>query len=193
MSRASDHRLIYVGLGSFLVASVLALGSAAMVVPAISTESGYPVSERAEPHPDGTFTATLDVSHGTEWVSYDLDAGRRVADPAGADLIVRRFWMRAPGGAIDLGEVPLAEARIAPDPAWVLDRPVDGIPQSAALAGWYRYSYLTHLLVSRGHTFAVRRVPSNGVAYVRFDSYYCEPEGTGCLTLRYRLEAEESP
>ena len=56
-----------------------------------------------------------------------------------------------------------------------------------SLAGWYEYSYWSHLLRPKVRTFAVRLASTAGIAYLRFLGYGCEPSGTGCLTLRYRI------
>ena len=79
------------------------------------------------------------------------------------------------------------EARLPENPAWRGDEEVDGELRNPALADWYRYSYWTHRLRSRGRTHAVR-MRSGGVAYLRLESYYCKPEGSGCLTFRYRFD-----
>lgn len=181
------QRLIHYGIGAFLLTSLLFMTMVTLMGGVVGNEPGFAISPVAEPSPDGTFVVTLDTSDRARWVSFDFDSGRVLSDPGRADLIVRRYWLRAPGGVVDLGEVPLDRASVGPDPEWVADVPVDGVPQNPALAGWYAYSYWTHLLESQGRTYALRRIPE-GIAYVRIESYYCAPEGTGCLTIRYRLD-----
>jgi hypothetical protein len=44
----------------------------------------------------------------------------------------------------------------------------------------------THALEPRGHAYAVRRL-LGGTAITTTVSYYCQPEGSGCLTIRYAL------
>ena len=82
--------------------------------------------------------------------------------------------------------VPLTDASVPEGAEWRRDEEVEGVQQNPALQRWYDYSYFTHLLSTKGHVYAVKR-RSGGVVLFRVESYNCEPEGAGCLTLRYRL------
>jgi hypothetical protein len=144
-----------------------------------------PVRETAKPAEDGTFLVTLDVSSPRAWVGFALERGERVPAPE-ADLAARRNVLRARHGAVDLGRVPLQEAVVPESVAWRSDADLDRSSRTDVPGRWYAYGYLTHLLTSKGRVYAVR-CASGAVAYVRVESYYCEPEGSGCLTLRYRL------
>jgi hypothetical protein len=99
--------------------------------------------------------------------------------------------LRAPHGAIDLGRVPLESAHVEPGAAWKDDAQIGGELQNPALRRWYSYSYWTHDLRPLGSTYAVR-LAGGGTAYFQIASYYCKPEGAGCLTLRYRLDLEKN-
>src|SRR5206468_11351066 len=117
-------------------------------------------------------------------VAFSLHSGRRV-EPAAADLLVRRYVVQAPHGALDLGAVPLADAQMPAAPQWFADTRLAGELQNPAFAHWYQYSYWTHVLTSRDNTYAIR-MADGGAALLRIRSYYCAPEGSGCLTLQYR-------
>ncbi len=172
-------------IGGFVIACVVMFFVAGAIKPEV--QPGFPVSEGAVPHTDGTFQITIDVKDRTNWIGIDLAAGRVVLDPAKADIMARRYILRAPGGAIDLGaDVPLADAAVTADADWVEDKDVDGDPQNPALTSWYDYGYMSHLLNSKEKTFAVR-MKGGGIAYLEILSYYCEPHGSGCLTVKYRL------
>ncbi|MDP6946766.1 MAG: hypothetical protein QF464_21630 [Myxococcota bacterium] len=149
-------------------------------------EPGYPLTERAKVQQDGTFMMTMDVTDRDLWVAFDMGQGTRVAHGDAPDLLIRRYVLRAPGGAKDLGKTPLAEATTDPDNGWTEDTVVDGDWMNTALERWYDYSMSNHLLTSKRHTYALRR-PGGGVVYFAVESYYCDPPGSGCMTIRYRL------
>jgi hypothetical protein len=139
---------------------------------------------------DGSFTVTLDASNREEWVGFSFELGRVVPQGLAADIYFRRHYLQAPRGAADLGPVALQigsrQIGSGQGTEWVEDVVVDGVQRNPALSRWYDYSYMTHLLKPRGHTYAVRL--AEGAATMQVVSYYClEPEGTGCLSLRYRV------
>jgi hypothetical protein len=146
----------------------------------------YAPAERATPASDGTFQVTLEVSDRDQWRGFSFGLGQPVASPAEGDIALKRYQMRAPAGAADLGPVELAAAPVDDTTEWVDDREVSGQLQSPVLSSWYTYSYLSHRLLTKGHSFAVRRL-GGGLAVVQILSYYCQPDRAGCLTLRYRL------
>jgi len=185
-------RAIRLAIIAFIVTCVLLLIAGSRLKPLRDTDPGYPVAERAQPMPDGSFVVTLDVKSRDYWVPFSFAAGRVVANEQEADILARRNVLRAPGGVQNLGMVPLADARWN-DSDWVEDEMVDDSLKNPTLSDWYDYSQMTHLLHGRKQTFAVRRRASGGFAYLTIKSYYCEPEGSGCLTLQYRLAAKELP
>ncbi len=172
------------GVGFVLTALLIFFG-AGFIKPDI--DRGYAPTAVAVTHTDGTHLITFDVADRNNWVGVDLLAGR-VVDGAGADIIAQRYILQAPAGAADLGEVSLEAARATEGTEWISDKAVDRVLQNAAFGKWYSYSYFSHLLTPLGHTYAVRLANGQGVAYVKIVSYYCKPEGSGCLTLRYRVE-----
>jgi hypothetical protein len=181
-ARTGGARFIAWAIGGFFAACVLLLALGRFMKPEV--EPGFAVSP-AKPTPAGVFRVTLDVQDNKRWVAFSFGAGQ--VGQGDADLWVQRHRLRAPAGAIDLGAVDLARAQVPAEAGWVRDELHQGVEENPALARWYNYSYWTHLLKTKGHTYAVRRA-GGGVAYFRVLSYYCEPEGTGCLTLEYRLD-----
>ena len=79
-------------------------------------------------------------------------------------------------------------ATISDEPVWEQDGLDDGLPVSPVLLRWYNYSYWTHLLESKHEVYGLRlRGDDSRAALVRLESYYCAPEGSGCMTFRYRV------
>ncbi|MDP6935012.1 MAG: hypothetical protein QGG40_18970, partial [Myxococcota bacterium] len=149
-------RLVHVGIAAFVVACVVLFMTARYISPVQQVEPGFPVDPVAKDMPDGTRQVTLDSSDSTQWVPFSLELGRRVPDGAAADLLVRRQLFRVPGGAARLGDGDLETFQDAKDPNWKADVEVDGIPRNPILSDWYSYAYTSHLLRTRGQTFAVR-------------------------------------
>jgi len=151
------------------------------------SEKRFAISKKARVLPDGTFQITIDARTTGHWTGADLGAGREIAASPKADLFVKRHFIRAPAGALDLGDVKLAEAKLPPEPKWAQDARIKGEQQNQALSDWYDYSSMTHVLKAKKRTYAIRLV-AGGIAYFRIVSYYCDPEGSACLTLHYRIE-----
>jgi len=181
---AADAHVAKWAIGAFIVTSIGFVMAWPYVVPDV--QPGYPVSDRAIVQADGTFSMTMDVVHRDLWVALDMGQGTLVDFGDGPDLLLRRYVLRAPGGAKDLGPIPLAEADASQGGPWVQDEVVDGDWINTATKRWYDYSMSNHLLTTKGHTYAVQR-PAGGVAYFTVESYYCIPPGSGCMTVRYRL------
>jgi len=183
----SDKTAIkYVALagGAFVFVCALLFAAGTWITPA--GVDGYSPSKAAAVDSDGSFTITVNTSNRTKWVPVNLGAGRVAAKGEKPDLLLRRYLAQAPHGALDLGDVLLNEAAISEDAEWVRDSVVDGEVQNETLSKWYMYSYWTHLLEAKAKTYAVK-LANGSVAYLRFVSYYCKPEGTGCMTLKYRF------
>lgn len=170
--------------GSFVLVCALLFAAGTWITPA--GVDGYSPSKGASADTDGSFTITINTSNRTQLVPVNLGAGRIAAKGEKPDLLFRRYLAQAPHGALDLGDVTLNAASVSNNAEWVRDSVVDGEVQNETLSRWYMYSYWTHLLEAKPKTYAVKL--SNGnVAYLRFVSYYCKPEGTGCMTLKYRF------
>ena len=151
-------------------------------------EVGYDLRPRAEQQDDGAMLVTLNTSNQEEWIPFSFELGREVPPGAAADISIRRHYWQAPGGAASLGRVPLMEAQVVDSVEWTGDGLTDGFKANPVMLRWYNYSYWTHLLESKHEIYAIKlRGDENRAALVRLESYYCKPEGSGCMTFRYRL------
>jgi len=182
--------LVHVGVATMIVGGAICLAIGYKVGGPEINEVGYPLKPRAELQDDGAKLATLNTSSQQDWVSFSFDLGREVPDGAAADIAIRRHYWQAPGGAASLGKVPLMEAVIPEGDRieWTEDGLTDGFGVNPVLLRWYSYSYWTHLLESKHEIYAIRlRGDSSRAALVRLESYYCKPEGSGCMSFRYRI------
>lgn len=144
---------------------------------------------------------TVDATSTVDWVLFDFDKGQVVdgdfASP-GWDVAFRRNKLltnsgvtnpSGPGGAFDLGEVPLETAVPPASVAFEVDRlggEDDDEPENSAMSHWYSYSFITHIVSVKPNIYLVRTGESRD-ALVQFDSYYCVDKESGCVTFRYRL------
>ncbi|OGU10107.1 MAG: hypothetical protein A2W29_05995 [Gemmatimonadetes bacterium RBG_16_66_8] len=62
---------------------------------------------------------------------------------------------------------------------------------NAAIARWYRYSFITHLLSPGDRVYVVRTV-SGRFAKIQFLGYYCPGTAPGCVTVRYAYQPNGS-
>ncbi len=203
--KKEGERLIRVGIIAFIATVVGLLAFAALPSGGSSSTKnapGFAVSEVAQPANDGSFRVTLDTSDSDVWVRFNLSAGSVSEAGEPADIAARRFMLRAEHGAVDLGNASFDDVVIPPDAKWVHDEGDesgeggDGGENDDAsnplLSRWYDYSFLSHKLRPKGATYGVRLASGRGVALLRVDSYECEPEGVGCLTLSYRIVPSET-
>jgi hypothetical protein len=176
------------GIVGFVVTAIAVFAFGSSLRP--DTAVGYALSARVHPRTDGSFQLTIDTTDKNNWVGVDLGDGRRVKDADSADLLLRRYKIRAPSGAVDMGKRALGDANASglSEADWQLDHIKDDVWSNPAFERWYSYSYWTHLLETIGHIYAVRLRDGRGIAYVQMVSYYCKPEGSGCLTIVYRLD-----
>ena len=140
---------------------------------------------------------TIDARSRENWVYFSFEEGVAISTSQEAldwDLAFRRNDLLTNGGesnplgmggAVDLGEVLLAEA-VAPSDGFLTDATDEerGL-ENPELHKWYNYSWTTHIITSKNHTYAVR-TPSGDVALLTFLSYYCEDGSSGCVTFQYR-------
>lgn len=141
------------------------------------------------PLPAGTTvvdTLTIDARAERQWQFVDFDRRSVVIPPdtPGWDIAVRRFHFMSAGGLFDLGPVPFDSVMTVPDTGYVADR-LASDTLNPAIARWYEYSVLTHLLTPNGHTYAVRTRDGRH-ATLALISYYCPEMEAGCVTLQYR-------
>jgi hypothetical protein len=192
LPREEGSRLIHIGIASFLACGIAGGVIATQCSPRAQDQPRNAVAEVAKVQRDGTFQATLDTRDSDRWVEYDFSAGRPAHAGQVSDIHVRRYVIRAPLGAVDLGTVALADAEVPPNATWTRDSVDKGELQNPLLSSWYQYSYWSHELSTKGRTYAVRLASAKAVAYMRVESYGCEPKGAGCMTIRYRLALGES-
>ena len=122
-------------------------------------------------------TLTIDATDGARWQYVSLTSARVLSAPdtAGWELAVRRYNLIAAGDAVDLGPAAFDSLR---------DAPTGRAAADSAITRWYQYSFLTHLLESKRHVYAVRT--SRGTYFkVQVLSYYCPGLTAGCVTVRY--------
>lgn len=141
---------------------------------------------------------TLDARNPERWVFFDFSRGSTVSGPGDLewDLAVRRHLIVVNGGkafpgragALDLGDVALDSLRVVPVQAYIgTERSLSHRPSHPVLEPWYRYNALTHLLLPRPTTFAIRTADGKYAA-LRILSYYCPGPLPGCLTFRYSYQ-----
>jgi hypothetical protein len=190
----------------FWLWSLLALFTLAMAVFVFSAVTrkpppGYASSAnapRARPAGlAGPDTVTLDARDGDRWVRFDL-ARRAVALPGEPwDLAVRRHRLIVNGGTgLDgAGGVRRLDSLFSQ----VKEAPADGYEPSrvtpngdtvnAVLDEWYRYGFLSHLLMPRPATFVIRTHDGRFAKFAILD-YYCPGAEAGCLTLVYAYQGD---
>ena len=166
---------------AFLLASALARRTAPAFEP---TQVGRRTA--ADTLPD-TVTVTLDVRDPVRWRFLDLETGSVLdaPDTAGWDLAARRFHIIAAVGIADLGVTPLDAVTDPPAAGYVANH-TGGDSANPAVARWYQYDFLSHLLEPKPNAYAIR-TQEGAHAIFRIVGYYCPELSAGCLTVRYRL------
>jgi hypothetical protein len=170
-------------------------------VPIVVDEAVTFVADEVAAVEDVVTRYTLDATSLEDWVLFDFETGQVLdADLTTADwdMAFRRTALltnsgvtnpSGPGGAFDLGEVPLEDASAPGSVAFVVDTlggDDDDEPENVAAGSWYSYSFISHIVSIKPNTYLVRTGDKLN-ALVQFDSYYCEDEEAGCITFRYRL------
>ncbi len=139
---------------------------------------------------------TIDARSRKEWAYFDFSHGALVPtsqENVDWDLAFRRTDiltnggetnLDSLGGAVDLGQVPLEEAT-APENSYLVDATDEerGL-ENPALHNWYNYNWTTHIITSKGHTYAIRTATGE-IVLVTFASYYCDDGSSGCVTFQY--------
>ena len=100
------------------------------------------------------------------------------------------FWGEA--GALVLGAVPLDSITELPAQGYAGTRVARGDSIVPPLEGWYSYSFMSHLLRSRGDAYAVRAADGRFAA-LRFLGYYCPGAQPGCVTFEYVYQGRGGP
>lgn len=148
----------------------------------------------------GPIVYTIDARSSDAWQFFRFADGAAVDEPAPPswDLAVRRHQIIVNGGSAfagtagiaDLGAVPFDAVRVVPQSGYLATRAssdsvVDG------LGKWYDYGFLSHVLRTRGHVYAVRTA-ARRYAKLEILSYYCTGGAPGCLTIRYVYQPDGS-
>lgn len=183
-----SNKIILIGVGAFVGTCVLLLILGLAIGPNMGqSEPGFPIAETSVTLEDGSQRVTLMTADKEAWIPFSLELGRVVPPGAMADLKIRRYQFQIPRGAADLGEGDLAAAKLPENPQWKMDSDLDGVLVNPAIDRWYNYSYMSHLLSSKHHNYAIQ-LAGGKTAFVQVLSYYCAPEGSGCLTLNYHIQ-----
>lgn len=140
-------------------------------------------------------TLTLDATDGERWRFASLALGGPLAgsDTTAWELAARRYRITVAGALADLGPVPFESAHLGPSARFVASTSAESA--NAAIGHWYRYSFVTHLLTSDGHVYALR-TRAGRLWKLQVVGYYCPGLVAGCLTLRYAPlagDAEATP
>ena len=148
----------------------------------------------------GPLTYTIDATDGAAWRHFDFSSGSRVepADPLGWDIAFRRFHVIANGGerfpgkagVLDLGEVGFDSVLAAPATGYIETRSARDT-LNPAIDRWYTYSWISHILKTSDHVYAVRTADGR-YAKMRILSYYCPGAVPGCMTFEYVYQGSGS-
>jgi hypothetical protein len=148
----------------------------------------------------GPVVYTVDATSPEQWryFSFRLGSVLENAGPRDWDLAFRRYQIIAnggprfsgDGGVVDLGHVAFADVTSVPDTGYRVTEG-DAEPRNPALAGWYSYSYFSHVLTPKPRVWAVRLADAR-YAKMQFVSYYCPNLEPGCLTFRYVYQGNGS-
>jgi hypothetical protein len=143
---------------------------------------------------------TVDATSPEQWRYFSFRFGSVLesAGPKDWDLAFRRYQIIAnggprfagAGGVVDLGQVAFQDVKTVPDAGYQATEG-DMEPRNPALAGWYSYSYFSHVLSPKPRVWAVR-LADGRYAKVEFLSYYCPNLEPGCLTFRYVYQGDGS-
>lgn len=179
--------LLFLSLIAFLIASALAPRSVTVFDPtAFSADS---TGNWETPRLD---TVTVDARNSRVWRFFDLERGTVLEPPdtGGWDLAFRRFHIMAADGIRDLATTDFDSVEAVPASGY-LPNISRSDTVNPAIARWYSYGILTHLLESRRRVYAVR-TREGGYAKLQILSYYCPGARPGCLTFRYYYPAPAS-
>lgn len=148
----------------------------------------------------GPVLYTVDASSPDQWRYFSFRFGGVLenAGPKDWDLAFRRYQIIAnggprfagAGGVVDLGVVVFDDVKLVPEAGYQVTEG-DMEPRNPALAGWYSYSYFSHVLSPKPRVWAVR-LADGRYAKVEFVSYYCPNLEPGCLTFRYVYQGDGS-
>jgi hypothetical protein len=135
---------------------------------------------------------TVDASGNDAWQHFDFALNSLVTEGYAWDVgFHRNHVVAGPGAAIaDLGVVPFDSVAAAPEGGYRANGPATG-ESNPAVGKWYDYSFISHLLTTRGHVYAVHTADGR---YAKFElvNYYCMGVGAACITFRYVYQGDRS-
>jgi heme-binding HmuY-like protein len=136
-------------------------------------------------------TVTIDARDDASWHFLSLTTGTVLTPPdtAGWDLGFRRFHIISSGTIADAGPVPFADLNDLPRVEYQATR-FSRDTANPAIARWYRYGILTHLLTPNQHIYLVR-TRTGDYAKIEILSYYCPGTSPGCITIRYAFNPSQ--
>ena len=135
---------------------------------------------------------TVDASDNGAWRYFDFGVNSLADSAASWDIgFHRNHVVAGPGAGIaDLGVVPFDSVAEAPEEGYRANgRP--GGESNPAVGKWYDYSFISHLLTTRGHVYAVRTADGR-YAKLELLNYYCVGVGAACVTFRYAYQGGTS-
>lgn len=174
------------GFALFLVTIGFAV-AASVVRPSVTTYEPSPPGVPAGDAEGRVDTVTVDASDPATWRYLDLERRGVVTPPdtAGWDLAFRRHTFIAAAAVRDLGIVAWDSVARAPAGAYVATpRGRDDDDADPALARWYDYGMLTHVLEPKANVYVVKTAEGR-YAKLQILSYYCPGPRAGCPTMRY--------
>jgi hypothetical protein len=179
------------GAGALLFLAVIAYLVASSLTRRTAPTFAATTEERGALARGAVDTLTVDASDPERWRYLDLDRGAvtSAADSGRWHLAVRRFHVVAAGQAANLGSMPFERVTGAPDSGYVATT-FGADTTNAAMARWYRYGMLTHLLESRGDVYVVKGTDERALK-LEILSYYCPGMKPGCMTVRYAWLEED--
>ena len=186
---ASAPLPLLVGFALFLAALVWLIAASLTRRDAPVFALSAPVRTRAPDWTQHGDTLTLDATDGERWRYASLTEGRTLDDSAGWEIAVRRHNITVAGALADLGDIQFERARLPASAMFVSSSA--GESSNEAIKRWYSYSFVTHLLHTRGHVY-VLRTRDGRLLKLQVLGYYCPGLTAGCLTLRYAPLSEKS-
>ncbi len=130
-------------------------------------------------------TVTIDARNPTVWRFFDFDraAVQEPPDTTGWDLAFRRFHIMT-SGRIAIAETVRFDALVHPPSGEYMENRVASDTTNPAVADWYDYNFLSHLLEPKARVYVVRTREGR---FAKFEilSYYCPGLAAGCFTIRF--------
>lgn len=170
-----------------LIVALLFVVALAWLVATSFAPRSVPTFTPGTPHRslgEGVDTITIDARDAERW-RY-LSFARGPLDPpdsAGWDLAVRRFRVVPSGEAARVDSLTFDELHVAPAGGYRASA-FGRDTMNPAIARWYRYDWLSHLLRPKAEVYVVRTRTGQAVK-LAFLSYYCPGPEPGCVTLRF--------